>query len=47
MNITYIVGFVGALAVMIVGMMFGSDPTTGNFKLLPGQVMNIVEPASI
>ena len=47
MNITYIVGFVGALAVMIVGMMFGSDPTTGNFKLLPGQIMNFVDPASI
>ena len=47
MNITYIVGFVGALAVMIVGMMFGSDPATGNFKLLPGQIMNFVDPASI
>jgi len=47
MNITYIVGFVGALAVMIVGMMFGSDPATGGFKLLPGQIMNFVDPASI
>ena len=47
MNITYIVGFVGALAVMIVGMMFGSDPATGSFKLLPGQIMNFVDPASI
>ena len=31
MNITYIVGFIGALAVMIVGMMFGSDPASGSF----------------
>ena len=47
MNITYIVGFIGALAVMIVGMMFGSDPASGSFKLLPGQITNFIDPASI
>ena len=47
MNITYIVGFIGALAVMIVGMMFGSDPASGSFKLLPGQITNFIDPASV
>ena len=42
MNITYIIGVIGAVAVMIVGMMFGGE--TG---FTPGQVGNFFDPASI
>ncbi len=42
MNITYIIGFVGAVAVMIIGMMFGGE--TG---FTPGQVKNFWDPASV
>ena len=42
MNITYIIGFIGAVAVMIVGMMFGGE--TG---FTPGQVGNFWDPASV
>ena len=43
MNITYIVGFVGALLVMIIGMMMGSADAFLSVK----QLMNFVDPASI
>ena len=43
MNITYIIGVLGAIIVMIVGMMFGG--TEG--LLSPGQLKNFVDPASI
>ena len=43
MNITYIIGVVGGIVVMLVGMMFG-----GNEGLLsPGQLGNFFDPASI
>ena len=43
MNITYIIGFIGAVAVMIVGMMFGG----GEALLTPKQVLNFWDPASV
>ena len=43
MNITYIIGVVGAIVVMLVGMMFGG---TGGL-LTPGQLGNFFDPASI
>ena len=43
MNITYIIGFIGAVAVMIVGMMFGG----GDALLTPSQVLNFWDPASV
>ena len=43
MNITYIIGVVGAIVVMLVGMMFGG--TEG--LLSPGQLRNFFDPASI
>ncbi len=42
MNITYVIGFVGAVAVMIIGMMFGGE--TG---FTPSQVGNFWDPASV
>ena len=45
MNITYIIGFIGAVVVMLVGMMFGGpDP---NQLLTPSQLGNFFDPASI
>ncbi|MBD5153963.1 MAG: motility protein A [Oscillibacter sp.] len=43
MNITYIIGFIGAVAVMIVGMMFGGS----GGLLTPSQVGNFWDPASV
>ena len=43
MNITYIIGVVGALVVMLVGMMFGGE----SGLLTPTQVMNFRDPASV
>ena len=43
MNITYIIGVVGALVVMLVGMMFGGE----GGLLTPTQVMNFWDPASV
>ena len=43
MNITYIIGVVGALVVMLVGMMFGGE----SGLLTPTQVMNFWDPASV
>ncbi len=43
MNITYIIGVVGAILVMIVGMMFGGEAGL----LTPSQVGNFFDPASI
>lgn len=42
MNITYVIGFVGAVAVMIIGMMFGGE--TG---FTPSQVGNFWDPSSV
>lgn len=42
MNITYIIGLIGAFAVMIIGMMQG-----GESFLDVGQLMNFVDPASV
>ena len=45
MNITYVIGLVGAIVVMLVGMMFGGpDP---NQLLTPSQLGNFFDPASI
>ena len=43
MNITYIIGLIGAFAVMIIGMMQGGD---AGF-LTPDQIMNFVDGASV
>ncbi len=43
MNITYVIGVIGAVVVMLVGMMFGG--TEG--LLSPGQLKNFFDPASI
>ena len=43
MNITYIIGVVGALVVMLVGMMFGGE----SGLLTPTQVMNFWDPSSV
>lgn len=45
MNLTYIIGTVIALGVMIVGMMFTS--VNGHFTVAPGQIMNFFDPSSI
>ncbi len=42
MNITYIIGVVGAVAIMLIGMMFG-----GEDLLTPSQVGNFWDPASV
>ena len=43
MNITYVIGFIGAVVVMIVGMMFGGS----GGLLTPSQVGNFWDPASV
>ncbi|MBD5162056.1 MAG: motility protein A [Oscillibacter sp.] len=43
MNITYVIGFIGAVVVMIIGMMFGG----GESLLTPKQVLNFWDPASV
>ena len=43
MNITYIIGVVGAVVVMLIGMMFGGKEGL----LSPGQLGNFFDPASI
>ena len=43
MNITYVIGVVGAVVVMLVGMMFGGE----GGLLTPGQLKNFFDPASI
>ena len=43
MNITYIIGVVGALVIMLIGMMFGGE----GGLLTPTQVMNFWDPASV
>ncbi len=45
MNITYIIGTVVAMGIMIAGMMFSSDAS--GFVFEPGQVMNFLDPASV
>lgn len=45
MNITYIIGTVIALAVMLVGMMFTS--VNGRFTVDPQQILNFFDPSSI
>lgn len=42
MNITYIIGVVGAVVIMLIGMMFG-----GEELLTPSQVANFWDPASV
>ncbi len=42
MNITYIIGVVGAVVIMLIGMMFG-----GEDLLTPSQVANFWDPASV
>ncbi len=44
MNITYIIGFIGAVAVMIIGMMQG-DPSGALFSVK--QLKNFIDPASV
>ncbi len=46
MNITYIIGTVVAMGIMIAGMMFTTD-ATGAFTTSVKQLMNFVDPASI
>ena len=43
MNITYIIGVVGAVVIMLIGMMFGGE----SGLLTPTQVMNFWDPASV
>ena len=43
MNITYIIGVIGAVVVMLIGMMFGGE----GGLLTPAQVKNFYDPASI
>ena len=43
MNITYVIGVVGAVVVMLIGMMFGGEGQL----LTPGQLKNFFDPASI
>ena len=43
MNITYVIGVVGAVVVMLIGMMFGGEGAL----LTPGQLKNFFDPASI
>ena len=43
MNITYIIGVVGAVVIMLIGMMFGGE----GGLLTPTQVMNFWDPASV
>ncbi|MCI9563683.1 MAG: motility protein A, partial [Oscillospiraceae bacterium] len=43
MNITYIIGVVGAVVIMLIGMMFGGE----GGLLTPGQVANFWDPASV
>lgn len=45
MNLTYILGTVFAIAVMIVGMMFTS--AGGHFTVKPSQILNFFDPSSI
>ena len=46
MNLTYIIGLVVSLAVMIVGMMFGTNEA-GNMTLLPPQIINFFDASSV
>ena len=43
MNITYIIGVVGAVVIMLIGMMFGGE----GGLLTPGQLKNFFDPASV
>ena len=43
MNITYIIGVVGAIVIMLIGMMFGGE----GGLLTPTQVANFWDPASV
>ena len=45
MNLTYIIGTVAALAIMVLGMMFSS--TGGQFVVKPEQIMNFFDPSSV
>ena len=45
MNLTYIIGTVTALAIMVVGMMFSSSG--GQFVVKPSQITNFFDPSSI
>lgn len=46
MNITYIIGLVVCLAVMVAGMMFSSD-ASGAFTINVAQIANFIDPSSI
>ena len=46
MNLTYIIGLVVSLAVMIVGMMFGTG-SDGKMTLLPPQIINFFDASSV
>ena len=46
MNLTYIIGVVVSLAVMIVGMMFGTG-SDGKMTLLPPQIINFFDASSV
>ena len=47
MNITYIIGLILAFAVMVVGMMFGTDELTQKMTLIPGQITNFADASSV
>ena len=47
MNLTYIIGLVVAFAVMVVGMMFGTDPVSGDMTLIPKQIGNFADASSV
>lgn len=47
MNITYIIGVVVAVAVMIFGMMFSAGEGGVGFSVKPGQITNFFDPSSV
>ena len=46
MNITYILGTLLTVVIMVAGMMFGTNDA-GNFAMIPTQIKNFYDPASI
>jgi len=47
MNLTYIIGVVASIAVMIFGMMFGTDPASGDIAIIPKQIVNFFDASSV
>lgn len=47
MNITYLVGFLVSVVIIVAGMQFTADPVTGAFMMKIEQLQNFFDPASV